>query len=221
MEDGSKEVKWAPRVRQIDVRRLYELEAQGRIDEELLDEVGIALYARCESFCISYDAYQGRVHCPRCDAIIEHQRRPDDSLDCACGWHTTWQAYFQTIRHQQLSGAEPVVDLFRAYQQRYAAAVNPGEKMLAIDALLHDFHLMLALPRWNFTEKWVKGRCVAVNLIEGNYHEVITFLDTLNYGTNSSPEMLAERHRWRLAVARTTRLYNDEKFRHFLSYEED
>ena len=33
-EDGSKEVSWAQRVRQMDIRRLYETEAQGRVDEE-------------------------------------------------------------------------------------------------------------------------------------------------------------------------------------------
>ena len=221
MEEGSKEVSWAPRVRQRDVRRLYETEAQGRIDDELLEEVGISLYARCESWCLAFEARNGRVHCPRCDSVIIHHCRPEDQLLCACGWQTTWGAYYRTIKRHQLSGLQPVVDLFRTYQQNYAAATTPRDKMLTIDALLHEFHLMLALPRWNLSEKWIKGRCVAVNLIEGNYHEVIAFLDTLNYGTNASPEMLAERQRWRLAVANTTRLWNDERLRHFLEYEGD
>ena len=221
MEDVSKEVSWAPRVRQMDIRRLYETEAQGRIDTDLLDEVGIALYARCESFCLSCDAYKGRVHCPRCDAIIVRRRELEDLLQCVCGWEATWQAYFKTIQHKQLSGAEPVVDLFRTYQKQYQDAATSRAKMLAIDALLHGFHLGLALPGWGLAEKWIEGRSVAVNLIEGSLHDVTAFLDTLNYGADAPPEMLAERHHWRLAVARTARIWNDERLRPFLKYEGD
>lgn len=216
MEEGLKEVMWAPRVRQTDIRRLYESEAQGRIDEELLEEVGISLYARCESFCVSCDAYNGRVHCPRCDSIVVHHRKPEDPLQCACGWQTTWQAYFKTIQHKQLSGAEPVVELFHAYQQRYQAAATPREKMLAIDALLHGFHLFLAVDG-----QFEKTRGVAVNLIVGNYHEVIAFLDTLNYDADAPPEMLAERQRWRLVVTRSAHVNTDERLRPFLKYEEN
>ena len=82
MEDDSKEVNWAPRVRQTDIRRLYESEAQGRIDEELLEEVGISLYARCESWCLAFEARNGRVHCPRCNIIITHTGKPDDHHPC-------------------------------------------------------------------------------------------------------------------------------------------
>jgi hypothetical protein len=220
MEDGSKEVRWAPRVRQTDIRRLYETEAQGRIDEELLDEVGIALYARCESWCLAFEARNGRVYCPRCNTVITHNSKPEDPLLCACGWHCTWQEYYRTIRRQQLHGREPVADLFRAYQQRYAAATKPGDKMLAIDALLHEFHLILTFPNWDVPDQYVKTRCVAVNLINGTYHEVISFLDTLNYGANASPEMLAECARWRKTIAANTRYWKDERLKHFLEYEE-
>jgi len=37
MEDGAAEIQWAPRVRQEDIRRLYEIDAQGIYDEQLID----------------------------------------------------------------------------------------------------------------------------------------------------------------------------------------
>ena len=38
---------------------------------------------------------------------------------------------------------------------------------------------------------------------------------------DAPPEMLAERQRWRLTVARTARIWNDERLRPFLKYEGD
>ncbi|MHB9032595.1 MAG: hypothetical protein ACYC6L_06070 [Anaerolineae bacterium] len=221
MGNGSSEVVWAPRVRHMDIRRPYETEAQGRLDEELLEEVGIALYTRCDSWCRAYEARRGRIHCPRCEAAVEHSGPDHNELHCGCGWQTTWKAYYRTIRRHQLHGNEQVVDICRAYQERYRQAASPRDKMLAIEALLHAFHLMLAMPRWNVKEKWIPGRCAAVNLITGNYHEVIALLDSPAYGPNASPELLAERQRWRQVVARTSRLWNDEKLQHFQRYDSD
>jgi hypothetical protein len=38
---------WARRVARDKVRRLYESDAQGRLDVELLDDVGYGFYVRC------------------------------------------------------------------------------------------------------------------------------------------------------------------------------
>ena len=42
--------RWAPRVRRSKIRRLYETDALGIYDDELIDDVGYALLARCRSF---------------------------------------------------------------------------------------------------------------------------------------------------------------------------
>jgi hypothetical protein len=52
---------WAPRVKPYLIRRLYESDDQGVLDTDLLDEVGWALYARCESFIQA--GKPGRVTC--------------------------------------------------------------------------------------------------------------------------------------------------------------
>jgi len=43
------EVHWAPPVSKEKIRRLYESDASGLRDDELLDDVGITLYLRCKS----------------------------------------------------------------------------------------------------------------------------------------------------------------------------
>jgi hypothetical protein len=46
------ELRWARRVQQDLIRRLYALDAKGIEDEELVNEAGYAMYARCESIRI-------------------------------------------------------------------------------------------------------------------------------------------------------------------------
>ena len=61
---------WAPRVPQRLIRRFYETDAKAIYDEELIDDVGCALLARCRSFLAANRARAGEVPCPRCDRIV-------------------------------------------------------------------------------------------------------------------------------------------------------
>ncbi len=178
----------APRVAQAKIRQLYESDALGIHDEELLDEVGYALLARCQSFIAANRAAAGVVSCPVCGEEIAHNRVKDEWLRCpACGWELTWGAYFATFQHRQLSGAGPVLELFGQFVARFPAAASPAEKMLAIDILIHGFH---------WYHKFGPTRPVAVNLIQGHLGEVIAFLDQLSLGPESTPGIGEKRAEW-------------------------
>jgi len=180
--------EWAPRVTQAKIRRLYELDALGIHDEELLDEVGYALRARCQSFIAACQATGGQAACPVCGELITHHRVKEEVLRCpACSWELTWGAYFATIQHHQLSGAEPVLALFGEFVTSFPAAATPAEKMLAIDTVVHGFH-------WYY--KFGPTRPVAVNLIEGRLGEVIAFLDRLSLRPQSTPGVQEKRAEW-------------------------
>jgi hypothetical protein len=197
--------RWAPRVNQADIRRLYECDAQGIYDGGLLDEVGMALYMRCASFIAAVEAVRGRAQCPQCGAVVLHGAAPAEVLHCAaCGWELPWSAYFGSLQHKQLSGADAVLDLFCAFQARFAAAQAPRDKMLAIDALIHGFHYDLKLR---------PTRTVGVNLIEGNYHQVVAFLDGLTHGEKSAPETRQTWREWRETVHLTGQRWGDERLR--------
>lgn len=174
---------WAPRVPQRTIYRLYETDAKGLYDEELLDEVGYGLLARCQSFIEANEAVAGRAPCPRCGLAVSHGKGKEEVLRCVCGWELTWREYFQTIQHRQLSGAEPVMEPFRAFIADFPAARTPQAKMLLIDGLLHRFHWYLKAGNSAATPT----RPVAVNLIEGRLGEVVLFLDALTYGDQSTP----------------------------------
>jgi len=205
MTDEGIEIRWAPRVRQQDIRRLYETDARGIYDEELIDKVGWGLYIRCESFIVAVEAARGRVKCSRCGETIPHHGAPDEVLHCAgCGWEMPWSTYFRSFQHKQLSGAEPVLGFFREFLARFPVASNPREKMVLIDTLIHGFHQsLLGDPT----------RTTAVNLIEGRYHEVVGFLDSLTYGEGSTPGMRQRLAEWREKIDHTAEEWGDARLK--------
>ncbi len=184
MDDSKTAPTWAPRVAQREIRRLYETDAKGIYDDVLIDEVGYGLLARCESFIDANEARSGRVRCPCCSSIVEHDHK---LLRCDCGWELTWAEYFKTIQHVQLSGAEPVLDLFRTFVKTFPSARTPQEKTRAIDRLIHGFHGFYKKTSYDEDPQGRPTRPVAINLIEGRLSEVVAFLDQLTYGDRSTP----------------------------------
>jgi hypothetical protein len=179
---------WAPRVPQHKIRQLYLDDAQGIHDDALIADVGYRLLARCGSFLSANEAARGRTTCPACSALVTHTGDRSEVLRCAqCGWGLTWGEYFATLQHKQLSGAEPVLELFREFAQRFPKASGPQERMLLIDRLIHGFH---------WYHKFGCTRPVAVNLIEGRLSEVIVFLDNLTYDEGSTPGTRETQAEW-------------------------
>jgi len=166
---------WAPRASQRKIRQFYETDAKGIYDEELIDDVGYSLLARCESFITANCARAGEVPCPQCNEIVQRE----EILRCACGWELPWADYFKTIRHKQLSGAEPVLKQFRDFVRSFPRAKTPRAKVLLIDRLIHGFHWLIKKDR--------PSRPVAINLIGGRLGQVVAFLDELAYSEKSTP----------------------------------
>jgi hypothetical protein len=175
---------WAPRVPKRDIRRLYETDAQGIYDLDLIQEVGYGLLARCESFITANRAREGELPCPECGRSVCRE----ETLRCPCGWTLPWADYFKTIQHKQLSGAEPVLEQFQGFVDAFPSARTPQEKMLLIDRLIHGFHF--------YYKTDAPTRPVAVNLIEGRLSDVVAFLDRLTYGEKGTPGMRETYAKW-------------------------
>ena len=78
MRGDSRKIRWAPRVRPDKLRQLYLSDARGLLDLELLEDVGINLYCRCESILVVSDAAEGKVVCVLCGAVIDRGRGDKD-----------------------------------------------------------------------------------------------------------------------------------------------
>ena len=122
---------WAPRLKPYLFRRLYESDAQGYLDIELLDKVGWALYSRCDSFLLAHEAKQGRVKCPVCRKVVLHTSQVKEMMHCcSCGWECTFQAYLATIKNQQLDGGPEVIDLIQKYVDKFPTAKEPADGII-------------------------------------------------------------------------------------------
>ena len=191
LDDGR--IRWSPRVQPAKLRRLYQRDALGIADEELIDDVGYALYVRCQSILtVTEAATSGCVRCPACEQMMQRRAAGEDGelLHCdACGWEMPWEQYHRSWQHQELcaSGAS---DAFRAYVEHWLRATTPQQKMLLIDELIHVWH-------WQTRDDHLLGRPAGVNLIEGSRRQALALLDELTYGPGSAPHMLQTRQTWR------------------------
>lgn len=190
---GADQITYARRVKPEAIRRLYTLDSKGIVDEGLIDEVGYAMLARCESIRTATRAHAGRATCPRCRAEVRHSWKKDDVIACGCGWNTTWGAYLKTYQGKQLHGGQ-AYPIFRAFIDHWPAARTPRDKMLAIDALIHACH-----GQW----QGGMGRPAACNLIEGTMRGLIGFLDDLAFGEASTAGICEARAQWDEELARS------------------
>lgn len=193
---GADEIQWARRVKPEKIRRLYTLDAKGIVDEELIDDVGYAMYARCHGIRIATRAHAGKAMCPRCRNDVSRASsdwrtwQKDEPLVCECGWSTTWGEYHKSYQGKQLYGGQ-AYPMFRGFIDQWPAARTPRAKMLAIDALIHACHGQF---------KGMMGRPAACNLIEGTARDLIRFLDELAYGNGSTAGLAETRAKWSSGV---------------------
>lgn len=170
---------WAPKIQPGRIQRLYEQDARGIVDDDLLNDVGWALLERCRSIVL---VSSSMIACPRCDTEFRfHAADAQTVVACptGCGWGISGAAYHRSWRHRDLIGTN--TPAFVAFIERFPRAATPREQLIAIDRLLHAFHQMLRLPG--------PHRSAAANLIEGNHDQVLAFLDRLSYGEHTTPEL--------------------------------
>ena len=184
-------IRWAPRISQAKIWQLYQRDAQGIVDEELIDEVGIGLYARAESIILVSNR---QIRCPRCRTVFHLGDPPqadDEVIACpgeGCGWETTFLACRNSWRRRRLFGGG-IQPMLETYMEQYARAESPRAKMVLIDQLLHTFHHEIVAGRM--------PKAAACNLIEGKAPKVVAFLERLTYGDGSTPGIRETKEMWR------------------------
>ena len=193
-------IKWSKRVPQELISRLYNQSVSGTEDNELADEVGWALYARCESIISATKGFEEKILiCPcLCGANVPLK---DNIFSCPCGFQATWEEFKKSYKGKQLHAAN-ALPVFLAYQRDFPRAKTYGEKLICIDVLIHSFHLKMSyykeLANYDPEDESVEiNRPVGANLIEGQLKDVILFLDKLSALPDSR-----EKERWQKIAPR-------------------
>jgi len=172
-----KKPNWAKKVSPEKIKRLYDQDAKGIYDEDLVDEIGISLYARVDSMLMVTSSNLGKSICIECRTEIPHNYQRGFILKCPqCGWSMPFGEYNDSYKNQTLHGYGALPELKKFYEQ-YPSAKTYVEKMLLIDFLIHTFH-------GNLNER--PSRPTATNVIEGSNAVVANFIFNLAYGEGST-----------------------------------
>lgn len=193
---------WARRVSRRDIQRLYESDARGMLDEDLLDDSHFVIHVRVTDMFEVREAQQtGRVKCRSCGAYVPQpyrmgSRNKGNILQCElCGWQVTCGEYYQSYTGKNLLPGS-VTDLFETYLARFSKAKTAPEKMLLIGWLIHQFHVMQGVP----------NKPVGKNVIEGTADQVAHLIETLANGPGSTSG-LASVEEWRAIYHDPVRLF--------------
>jgi len=175
--------RWSPKLSRQILIRLYKSDAQGFQDEELVDEVGFTLYARClqgrEEGKIKDS---GKLKCHNCGDILQAAGK-GLLLECTCGRLYIYRDYRRSFREENMPfGAAQAI--FSAFVDDWERAKGYPVKMRLIDNLIHEFHMNL--------NSGVKGRFVGINLIEGTKKQIADVILNLAYGDSSIKQAFAE-----------------------------
>jgi hypothetical protein len=205
-QEQTSQRQWPNRIDPLKIRRLYESDARGMLDRELLDDVGYGLYVRCQAILEAAEAWQGRVQCWNCDNTIPRRQGKvvnyrghgptrtggdEEQLVCEqCGWQITWASYRKSLSGQAMGGTGRE-DALHTFVERWPAARTPQAKLLQIDALIHAFHC------WDGT---TIGSLVGASVIRATAEQVMALLDELAYGPQSTPGTQDTRQRWMARV---------------------
>ena len=195
-------IKWSKKVPQELISRLYNQSISGIHDDELADEVGWALYARCESIISATSGHEKKILiCPQCgkDVALEEKEKV---FSCPCrGLNATWEEFRKSYKGKQLYAAN-ALPIFLTYYRDFPRAKTYGEKLILIDCLIHSFHINMSYHR-DLESYDIENEAVAINrptganLIEGTLMEVILFLDKLSAIPDSE-----EKERWQRIAPR-------------------
>ncbi len=174
-------IRWEPRVPPDLIHHLYQADASGLPDPELIDEVGYALFMRCETIRRVTERC-----CPSCGQRLlgtdgEDRQRVISCPDCQ--WHATWAHYLASYKRDRIHGGR-AYPAFTAYLAEFPRCRTPQDKMLCIDRLIHGVHLSL-------DHSWTTP--AAVNLIQAKRPEIERLLD----GLAGNPAAGEERRRVR------------------------
>ena len=192
--------RWSPEISPVKIKRVYESDAKGLLDENLINEVGFLLYARCSDIIEVTNARDGNVKCQNCSRIVKRTGGINEIIACTnCGWSIIWRDYKKTYNRKGLlagvKGAK-TIKIFNNHVSKWVKSKKYNDKMAIIDYLIHEFHESI--------KEGSDTRPVACNVIQDNAHEVIQLINDLAYGEKSCIDSKTTLSKWEKRLEKTS-----------------
>jgi ribosomal protein L37AE/L43A len=193
MSAGSAKIRWSRRVDPQKIRRLYESDAQGMLDEDLLNDVGYGIYVCCRESVELGEAARGSVKCRNCGQTIVRRLvdgRFDDSeiLKCrACGWEIWCGDYHKSLLRKAPSRPYEPMQVFESFVERWPLARSPREKLLLIDRLIHEWHIHYRAVGWP----------LGTTVVRATARQMVELLEGLAYGAGTTDGLDQTKKVWR------------------------
>ncbi|MDR0948768.1 MAG: hypothetical protein LBM69_04560 [Lachnospiraceae bacterium] len=169
--DKLNQFKWSPKLSQRDLKRLYREDAKMIYNDELVDEVGYTLYARCiQGRDERLLANENKLKCHNCGNILS--KTNSQILQCDCGHHYVFREYMRSFNKNSMP-SRSATPFFNDFINRWPFAKSYHEKMQLIDWVIHQCHLNML--------SGVKRGFAGLNLIEGSKEEVRNLILELAY----------------------------------------
>lgn len=165
-----KNCTWPAKVSRNDLKRLYLSNAKMMTDEELLDDIGCTICARCKESKEIYNLMEAwQIKCRFCGTI----HYGPGVLSCSCGREYTYHSYRRSYREDNMprGAASPLFDQFVI---DWEGANTVEEKMRLIDNIIHECHVAIISGN--------KGRPTGINLIQGSKKQIIELIQELALG---------------------------------------
>lgn len=163
--------RWSSCVSRDSIKKLYRLNAKLIYDEELVDEVGFAIYARClQGRDETILNYSGKLLCHNCRKV--HVSPANGIIACSCGYTYIFHEYRKSFQKAKMPSGS-ATPFFNEFINKWERAKTYHDKMLAIDYVIHECHLNMISN--------VKRGFAGCNLIQGTKKQVSELILELAY----------------------------------------
>lgn len=166
---------WAPALSSTQLRRLYRSSANGMLDHDLLEEVGIQLYVRCKQGIEEYRLLRsGKMKCHHCGSILPQE---EGLMICQCGYQYTFKEYNNSFNNHRMPGGS-ALHIFSEFVEKWPGVHTDSLKMNLIDWMIHQCHINMY--------SGLKLRSVLKNLIDAPQKTAEKLVLELAYGDLSA-----------------------------------
>ena len=159
---------WSPKISQGKIKKLYATDAKHIRDEELVDEVGFMIYARClQGRDERQFAKSNKLKCHYCGEI---NKKPSNGLIvCPCGYAYIFREYMRDMNKKRM----PSWSFHYDFINKWEVARTYSDKMMVIDFLIHECHKNMF--------SGVNRNSAGINLIHGTNKQVNELILSLAY----------------------------------------